>query len=295
MLRTGSILVFLTLLTSSALADCPASCVGGGPPDSTDCFVAWSGISSTALTCTDGDPTCDTDGKVDGVCTLPLQACINVVGLGSCSSSGLSGPPTVKPANNPTGQALAAKLAALNPTAPGCTPPGLALPLIVSLRGIKPGKAKLTVSATSGGKRDKDKLKLTCQPSTAAPSFAQQVQPIFSAKCAFSGCHDQFFKAGGQDLDPGAAYGSSVGARATIGKLMRVKPGSIKGSDMAHRILGQGIPSGGTQMPQGCPGLPPMCPGVSSSAPPSERQACCLTTDETFTILSWIANGAPNN
>ncbi len=65
-----------------------------------------------------------------------------------------------------------------------------------------------------------------------------------------------------------------------------MKPGSIRQSQLAHRILGQGLPRFhgmviGAIMPQGCPGFPPA--------------GGCLTTAETFTILSWIAEGAPNN
>jgi hypothetical protein len=254
--------------------------VSGGDPAATDCFIAFDGILSTTATCTDGD-TCDADGKRDGVCTLGLQACINVPGLGSCQPGGLAGVATVKPAKDLTAQQFAAALSALNLAAEECTPPGLRLPVKVSLAGIKTAKSRLTITAVSGGKRDRDRLRLACQPSNIPPSFAQDVHPIFSEKCAYAGCHDSFFKAGGQDLSPGAAYGSSVGARAMLGKLPRVTPRSLKRSQMAHRLLGVGIPVGGTQMPQGCPGLPPM--------------HGCLTPDETFTILSWIANGAPNN
>jgi hypothetical protein len=34
-------------------------------------------------------------------------------------------------------------------------------------------------------------------------------------------------------------------------------------------------------MPQGCPGFPPL--------------GGCLTREEIFTIVAWIAEGAPNN
>jgi hypothetical protein len=274
------IALLVAVVSAPVRAACPPDCVAGGGPAATDCFIAFDGILSTTVTCTDGDA-CDTDGKRDGVCTLGLQACINVPGLGSCQPGGLLGAPAVKPAKDLTGQQLAAALSTLDLGSAGCTPPGLRLPVKISLAGIKTGKSRLTVTAVSGGKRDRDKLKLACQPSTIPPSLAQDVQPIFTEKCAYAGCHDSFFKAGGQDLSRGVSYGSSVGARSTLGKLPRVTPGSLKRSQMAHRLLGVGIPVGGTQMPQGCPGLPPM--------------HGCLTPDETFTILSWIANGAPNN
>ena len=84
--------------------------------------------------------------------------------------------------------------------------------------------------------------------------------------------------------EQGKSYGSDVNVHsADVPKMFRVKPGSLKGSFLAHKILGQGIPKsrGGALMPLGCPGLPPA--------------GGCLTQAEIFTILSWIADGAPNN
>src|SRR5207237_1530301 len=114
-------------------------------------------------------------GKRDGVCTLPLQACTAVSGLGSCSATSLDAPATAAPASSPTAQQLSSEFAALG-TAPGCTPPGLTVPLKLSLAGIKTGKARLTVAATSGGKRDSDRLQLGCTPGTAGARFSQDVQ-----------------------------------------------------------------------------------------------------------------------
>jgi len=276
-MRIPVALAFVLVLAPAAGAGCPPDCVAGGGPSATDCFVAWSDLPGMSETCADGEA-CDIDGKVDGVCTLGLQGCINVPGLGACTPVGLSGPPTVKPSNDRTGQALAAALAALDPAGNGCTPPGLALPLRLSLAGIKPGKARLTVTASSGGRRDRDKLRLTCTPRVAQPSFARDVQPIFTSRCAIQSCHTSQNRSGGQSLEMGVAYTESVNAPSTTGKLLRVKRGSIRGSELAHRILGQGPRA---TMPQGCPGIPPA--------------GGCLTIEEIFTILSWIAEGAPDN
>jgi hypothetical protein len=283
-MRTGIAVVSMMLVATGALADCPASCVPGGGPAATDCFVAFSGIPSTTVSCTDGDPSCDTDGKADGVCTFGLQACVNVSGLPSCTPGSLSGPPSVTPSKDPAAQQLAAALQTLPLTGQSCTTPGLKIPLKVSLAGIKAGKSRLTVTASSGGKTDRDKLKLTCLPSTLAPSFSRDIQPIFTSTCATSACHSASFRGGGQVLEPGSAYADTVGVRSTeIPSLLRVKPGSIRGSFLARKILGQGIPPGrgGGGMPQGCPTVPPV--------------GGCLTSDQIFTILSWIANGAPDN
>ena len=281
-MRTPALLATLLVLASAALADCPPDCVAGGGPAATDCFIEWSGVPGMSDACTDGQA-CDLDGKVDGACTLGLQGCINVPGQGACMPAGLSGPPTVTPSSNPTAQALASALAKLDPATQGCTPPGLALPLKLSLAGIKTAKARLTVTASSGGKRDRDKLRLTCMPGAPQISFARDVQPIFTARCAITSCHTGPTQqaSGHQSLDAGVAYADSVNAPATTGKLVRVKPGSIRQSQLAHRILGQGLPRGGAIMPQGCPGFPPL--------------GGCLTREEIFTIVAWIAEGAPNN
>jgi hypothetical protein len=276
--RAASLLVLPFLVVGSAAADCvPPNCAAGGGPAATDCFVAFGGTTTMSLTCTDGT-SCDMDGQADGKCTFGLQACINVPGLGSCSPAGLSAPPTVKPASNPTAQALASALAGLDLSASACTPPGIPVPVNLSVRGIKAGKAKLKITATSAGKKDADKLKLSCMPTTTAISYAQQVEPIVTEKCAYSGCHDTFSAGGGQVLDQGKGFANSVNAHASLGSRVRVKPGSISGSEMARRLIGKGMAAGGTMMPQGCPGVPP--------------NHGCLTDAEKFTILYWIATGA---
>ena len=283
-MRTAAGLLLVVLVAGSAPADCPPDCVPGGGPKATDCFVAFSGIPAPTVSCTDGDPSCDTDGKADGACTLGIQACINFPGLPPCTPGSLSAPPSVTPGKDPAAQQLAAALQALSPAVQGCTPPGLRIPLKVSLAGIKAGKSRLTVTASSGGKSDKDKLRLTCLPSKVPPSFSRDVQPIFTSTCATSACHDASFRGGGQVLEPGLAYGDTVGVRSTeVRHLFRVKPRSIRGSFLARKILSEGIPPGigGGRMPQGCPLIPP--------------RTGCLTAEQLFTVLSWIANGAPNN
>jgi hypothetical protein len=270
-------LLLCTVLGSRALGACPPDCVGGGGPAATDCFVAWSAPGT--VTCVDGEA-CDLDGAADGVCTFGLQACINVPGISPCTPSTLDGAPTVAPTRDPLASQLTSALAALDPAAQACTTSPLTLPLKVSLAGIRRGVSRAKVTAVSGGKRDRDKLKLTCQPSTAAPSFAGDVQPIFSARCAVPTCHTGPSAQSALTLDAGTAYAQIVNVRSTEVRLMRVKPRTIRGSFLARKILGQGILSG-SRMPFICPGAPPA--------------SGCLTDAEIFTILSWIANGAPDN
>jgi hypothetical protein len=280
-MRVVSLLGFGLLFAVAAYADCPPDCVAGGGPAPTDCFLAWS--ASQKATCIDGTE-CDLDGVADGACTFGLQACINVPGLPSCTPGTLDGTPIVTPSADPLAPTLVTALAALDPAAQGCTTMALRLPLKVSLADIKPGKSRMTVVASSGGKRDKDKVRLVCMKNTTAPSLTNQVQPILTQRCAIPACHTASTLSGGENLEAGQTYAQSVNVRSIAArKLFRVKPGSVKGSFMARKILGVGIAPGigGSIMPQGCPGLPP--------------SGGCLTEDETFTILLWIANGAPDN
>jgi hypothetical protein len=285
-MRVVGVLVASLLLASHAVADCPPACMPGGGPAATDCFVAWGGIAAPAATCMDGAP-CDVDGVADGTCTFAVQACVNVAGMAGCAAGALAAPPTVK-GKDANAAVLRTALAALDPAAPGCMPATLSVPLKVSLAGLKPGKSKMTVTASSGGKRDRDRLRFVCQPDTTPRSLAADVQPIFGlrvdgvlqGRCAYSGCHASANEGGSLSLAPGDAYASTVNVRATtpgFTKVMRVTPGSIRKSFLARKILGVSI--GPTSpMPQGCPTFRPA--------------GDCLTPAEKLTILYWIANGA---
>jgi hypothetical protein len=280
-MKIASFLGFVLLSAVAARADCPPDCVAGGGPPATDCFLAWS--ASQKATCVDGTE-CDVDGVADGACTFGLQACVNVSGLPSCTPGTLDGTPIVSPSRDPLAAQLVTAVAALDPAVEGCTSMALRLPLKVSLAGIKPGKSRMTVAASSGGKHDKDKVRLVCQKNLTAPSLANQVQPILTQRCAIPACHMGSSPSGGQNLEAGQSYAQSVNVRSIGSRtLRRVKPFNVKASFMARKILGVGIPPGigGSIMPQGCPGLPPT--------------GGCLTEEETFTILLWIADGAPNN
>jgi hypothetical protein len=270
--------VFL-LMVRTAFAACPgADCLGGGGPAATDCILTWTGVPSTVATCVDGTA-CDQDGTADGVCTFALQAC-----LGADPACGVTGLTTVRvtPARLPGSAALQAAIQGL---APGqCTAGGFAVPVKrgAGLRPIKAGRARLKVLVSADGRKDPDKLRLTCEP--AAPSFANAVQPILTRRCTQGACHDPAFLAQGLDLSAGAAYASLVGRKATtLGvKLSLVAPRKIAQSFVARKILGQRLkPSWGAMMPQGCPGFPP--------------QGGCLEDSELYTLLAWIQSGAPNN
>jgi hypothetical protein len=274
-------LVAVALSGAVVHATCPPDCMLGGGPAATDCFVQWGGAPAGKTPCTDGDATCDTDGKADGVCTIGLQACVNVPATG-CTPAPLTAV-TVKPTTLPAEAALATALGALvGDATQTCTAasPGFAIPLKggTTLAPVKNGVAAFKVAATAG-KVDVDKLKLSCAPGA---QLARDVQPIFTAKCATTGCHAGPTPAGGHTLEDGKTWADNVNVKTTNPRNgLRVKPGSVKGSFLARKVLGLGIKDGTAQMPSGCPGLPPT--------------SGCLTPQETLIILSWIQRGAPND
>lgn len=271
-----------------ARGTCPPDCVlGGGKPPTTDCLVQWNGITDVNQSCVDGDA-CDTDGKVDGVCTLALAPCVNVPSTG-CTPAPLTSA-TVKPTTLPAEAALQTTLTSLvGVTDQSCAAStGFAIPLKggTTLGPIKNGVAKFKVTAVAGGK-DVDKLKLSCAPGA---QLTRDVQPIFTARCAIPSCHSGPSPSGGHTLEAGKTWADNVNVKSlNPANGLRVKPGSIKGSFLARKILGIGIKDGSSFMPQGCPGLPPTCP----NNPPN----CggCLTPEEIVVILSWIQRGAPND
>ncbi len=105
-------------------------------------------------------------------------------------------------------------------------------------------------------------------------SFSSQVQPIFTANCAVSGCHAGPTPQQGQDLSAGHAYNNIVNvASAEKPSYMRVKPFSSDSSYLYLKITGAaGI--AGVQMPNGRPPL---------------------SSSDIQTIKEWIDQGAQNN
>ncbi len=101
-------------------------------------------------------------------------------------------------------------------------------------------------------------------------SFASQVQPIFNASCAVSGCH----VAGGSapmSLEAGKSYSQTVNVSSIEQPALdRVTPFSPDKSYLYLKITGQG----GTRMPLG---------------------RAALGSADVNTIESWISQGAKNN
>ncbi len=103
------------------------------------------------------------------------------------------------------------------------------------------------------------------------------VQPIFTANCALSGCHAAPNPAEGQNLSAGQAFGNTVNVPSQqVARLFRVEPGNADSSYLVIKIEGEAGQVGGmaTQMPLG------MAP---------------LSRAQIDTIRSWIDAGAMNN
>ena len=196
-------------------------------PASTDCFLAWGNAPGKVITCTDGDPGCDVDGAIDGVCTFGLTACTNVT-VGACAATPLDAPPTLL-AKGGGAESLTSAIGGLAMSTEGCTEGGLVkLAIANSPSKLKPAKLTLRATAVAGGKKDKDTFKLVCNPGRS--TLAAHVQPIFTATCTFPGCHSGQLPQSGLSLEDGQSAAGLADVAGASGKLARVKPGSLKKS-----------------------------------------------------------------
>lgn len=110
-------------------------------------------IESGLVRCQDGDPTCDTDGAVDGACTFAVGLCVDAEG---CT------PGTVDRVRVRRGPAALRSVSAglVYPIAgPLCTE---YVPLRVALGARRTRRATIAVSASGGGARDRDRVAFVC-------------------------------------------------------------------------------------------------------------------------------------
>jgi hypothetical protein len=106
------------------------------------------------------------------------------------------------------------------------------------------------------------------EPAPPAPaSFSADIQPIFNARCAVSGCHVGPTAEGGCDLSEGVSYAELVNVRAQNFPGQRVIPGSPNGSVLYLLVEGGSMPAIGG----------------------------ALTESQVELIRSWIAEGALDN
>lgn len=271
----------------------PAIIIGGGGSSSTDCLVALSVDANHPVAkpkqvrCVDGDPSCDNDGVVNGVCDMRIALCANSTFSPACTLSGLARV-TVEhaldngdPKFDPDFQALQTRIdtdfAYPVETADTCTSIGIVhVPIKGPIGNNKCGRQKKkvtlrarSVSGPGGTKEDKDTLKLTCEPAPAggcdpqslfAGTFDRIQRQVFNQSCALSGCHDSQSMSGDLLLETGASYGNLVNVSPanfsafTVGWLrVDVVPdasGSPDSSFILHKLAGTlPDPSYGKRMP----------------------------------------------
>ena len=109
------------------------------------------------------------------------------------------------------------------------------------------------------------------------PTFAAHVQPIFTARCALSGCHAGAAPQQGMNLSAGQAYANIVNvASMELPAMMRVRPSLPDSSYLVHKIQGTqvGVGGSGDRMPLGGP---------------------FLSAAQIDLIRQWILAGANNN
>jgi uncharacterized protein YjdB len=127
-----------------------------------------------------------------------------------------------------------------------------------------------TITATSVG------VEGSATITVQIPSLSQHVQPIFTGRCALSGCHIGAGPAEGQDLSEGNARSNTVNVPSVQSSLMRIKPFEPDSSYLVHKIQGtqNSVGGSGSRMP---------------------RSGCCLTQSQIDLIRAWVKKGAKNN
>lgn len=223
--------------------------IGGGGSSSTDCLLAFDAPANHPagkpkdVVCTDGDPLCDSDLTINGVCEIRISACANSTFSPSCSLTGLasvmvshSNDNALDPDFDPDFQALQTRInneiAPPTMTADDCANfSAILVPIKGPLNGkCTKGKKKLAVTSFStvlSGKvyTDKDKVNLTCLPALNGcdpqqlflGTFDRIQRQILNQSCALGGCHDSQSTAANLLLENGASYGNLVNAAPTNG------------------------------------------------------------------------------
>lgn len=99
------------------------------------------------------------------------------------------------------------------------------------------------------------------EPGDGPVSFSQDIQPVFTGGCAFSGCHGTSPNPPEKPmmLSQGQAYDNIVGVSAgELPSMNRIEPGQPDNSYLVHKIQGTQADVGGSgdRMPLGTAPLP---------------------------------------
>ena len=273
--------------------------VGGGGSSRSDCLVVldaavnYPPTAPKRLRCADGDLACDADGTVNGVCAFDVTVCANsTYAPAKCTLVGVDSIVVDHAADNgdpkfdPDFQALQNRIenGIVGPGDPPntdpdrCATPGRFLvPVVGPLAGNLCKRGKKQLKLTSYGvpvlgvsARDRDKLKMECEPALAgcdpmalyAGTFDRIQRQIFNQSCAVSGCHDSQSQTGGLLLEEGAAYTNlidvtpqSAGAVTAGWKRVDATNAAAASSFLFHKLMGDLDGTQGARMPFGGPAL----------------------------------------
>src|SRR5436190_494133 len=227
--------------------------LAGAPSASARCRLQVKLASGSAFTrsarCTDGDPACDSDSKLDSTCDFQASLCFSTDAVTACDQGDLAG---MSIASAPGLGGLANVLDKFKATAtPGtlCTD---AATVPVATKGKKKGQVVMKVLAAHGSQR----FAFVCQrPKGKKATFAKDIQTkIFDSTCATSFCHGAGAASGGLDLSDGAAYANLVGVLATneaakAANLNRVLPNDPADSFLLLKLEGTLAAGEGVPMP----------------------------------------------
>ena len=279
-------------------APAEADLYGGGGSSKKDCLLVFDAAVNVPtarpkrIRCTDGDPSCDADALVNGVCVFPVAVCANSTFEPKCASDGLessvvdhaldNGDPRFDPEFQALQSRIDNELDLPNATPDVCTAfTNLTVPVIGPLGNnnrCKRGKKNVRIDSESlpvAGKRtrDRDKLKMTCQaaPGTCSPTVffdgtLDRIQrQVFNGSCATGGCHDSQSLQAGLTLEEGSSHGALVdvdpsnGVALGAGYKRVTTTGPTSGdpdtSFLFKKITGDLQPGMGDQMPFGGPKL----------------------------------------
>ncbi|MDH4070535.1 MAG: hypothetical protein OEV30_08925 [Ignavibacteria bacterium] len=235
-------------------------------------------LTITILSCTDaGDPA---GGEETPVVANP--AAVNITPGGSAVVQVSGGRPPYFISDAPDPSVATASLGDSTQSPVTLTINAAASAVVGTMTDVSVGDAD-EASGSGAGQRvahgdNEVTIDITISAS-AGVSFAADVQPIFDARCAFSGCHAGGSVPFGLDLsDAAESYSNLVNVNAGASECNgepRVAPGSSATSVLYKRIAGDDC---GARMPWTLP------PTVDS-----------LTTAQQNAIRDWIDDGALNN
>jgi hypothetical protein len=285
----STVFVFWVVWTAPAAA----LVIGGGGSSRTDCILALDGpfnyppSNPKGFRCTDGDPTCDADGVVNGVCQFPIGVCANsTYRPDRCTSLGVDeivvehAQDNGDPKFDTSFQSLQNRIDSIveppTSSADRCSGPAN---IFVRVQGPFPGdvckraKKKLRITTTTPLvmgqlKKDVDTVNLVCDPPAGAcdptvlfsGTYDRIQRQVFNQSCAVSGCHDSQTQQAGLLLESGAALGNLVNVNPfnPVARNLgwkRLVPGDSSTSLIIHKITGDLEPGMDARMPRGRPKL----------------------------------------